>query len=634
MSNPLSSGDGDPPILVASGVDKTFDRTRALAGAHLEIRPREVHGLLGANGAGKSTLSKVISGHVIRDAGTLIYKGRPLNHRSTREALNAGIAIVMQETSLAPDLSVLENIFLPELGRPGRLSYGSMRRRANDLLANLGHEHILPLDVPVARLSAAQRQLVEIAKALALDADLIIFDEPTASLSPSEVERLFDVMARLRADGRALVFVSHRLEEVFAITDRVTIMREGSTVVASQDTSSLTQSDLIRHMVGRDIGSLYATPTLRDEGSRAPVIFEVENLSTPPVVRSVSFAVRRGEILGLGGLVGAGRSETVEAIFGLRPRTAGTIRLDGRQITPRKPADAVRAGIGFVAEDRRVQNIVPDLSVKENLLLAHLGAHRGFGLGYGARQQKMDVLMGALGLPAARLLDASMLNFSGGMQQKIIIARWLLLEPKVLMLDEPTKGVDIGTRQAIYEILRRIAAEGVAVVVISSDFEELIGICERVVVISDGHSIADMPSALLDEEKLTLLAAPRTSMARNTEVLTSLSDECGGAGFWALLDEDRLICLNSVVADDGASPGFAAGDAKHFAETHIPTALERREGLFVVEPDGSRATILVPLRSRRNHDLGWIGLTVPGSAAPPPADLVRQRIEALNAEAG
>jgi ABC-type sugar transport system ATPase subunit len=523
MNKPLSPEGEDPPILVASGIYKTFDRTRALAGAHLEVRPREVHGLLGANGAGKSTLSKVISGHVIRDGGTLIYKGRPLNPRSTRGALDAGIAIVMQETSLAPDLSVLENIFLPELGRPGRLSYGSMRRRASDLLANLGHEQSLPLDVPVARLSAAQRQLVEIAKALALDADLIIFDEPTASLSPSEVERLFDVMARLRNDGRALVFVSHRLEEVFAITDRVTIMREGGTVVASQYTSSLTQSDLIRHMVGRDIGSLYATPALRDEGSRAPVVFEVENVSTPPTVRSVSFAVRRGEILGLGGLVGAGRSETVEAIFGLRPRTAGTIRIDGKQIAPRKPADAVRAGIGFVAEDRRLQNIVPDFSVKENLLLAHLGAHRGFGLGYAARQPKMDVLMRALGLPAARLLDANMLNFSGGMQQKIIIARWLLLDPKVLLLDEPTKGVDIGTRQSIYEILRRIASEGVAVVVISSDFEELIGICERVVVVSDGHSIADLPSTLLDEEKLTLLAAPRTSMTRNTEVLTTLS---------------------------------------------------------------------------------------------------------------
>ncbi|SME90299.1 monosaccharide ABC transporter ATP-binding protein, CUT2 family [Tistlia consotensis] len=634
MNSAAVAGYGEEAILVASGIEKTFDRTRALAGADLELRAGEVHGLLGANGAGKSTLSKVISGHVQRDAGRLVYKGRPLALRSTREALEAGIAIVMQETSLAPDLSVLENIFLPELGRPGLLSYGSMRRRAVGLLANLGHEHVLPLDREVARLSAAQRQLVEIAKALALDADLIIFDEPTASLSPSEVERLFDIMAKLRDDGRALIFVSHRLEEVFAITDRVTIMREGATVAASQPTASLTQAEVIRHMVGRDIGALYATPGLQEEDERAPAVFSVENLAAPPAVRNVSFFVRRGEILGLGGLVGAGRSETAEAIFGLRPRSAGTIRLEGREIAPRKPADAVRAGIGFVAEDRRVQNIVPDLSVKENLLLAHLGAHRGFGLGYRRRRQKVEELMAALGLPAERLLDANMLNFSGGMQQKIIIARWLLLEPKVLILDEPTKGVDIGTRQAIYGILRRIADEGVAVVVISSDFEELLGVCERVVVMSDGNAIADLPSALLDEEKLTLLAAPRTSMTRNTEVLTALSGECGGVGFWALLDEDRLLCLNSVVADPAAAPGFAAGEAKRLADTRIPAALARRGGDFVTEPDGSRATLLVPVTSRRGHDLGWIGLTLPGEAARPAAERVRERIEALNAEAG
>ena len=298
-----------------------------------------MHGLLGANGAGKSTLSKVISGHVVRDAGEIRYKGRLLNHRSTREALDAGIAIVMQETSLAPDLSVLENIFLPELGRPGRLSYGALRRRAREVLASLGHEHVLGLDEEVSRLSAAQRQLVEIAKALALDADLIIFDEPTASLSPTEVERLFDIMTRLREGGRALVFVSHRLEEVFAITDRVTIMREGRTVVASRDTATLTQSDLIRYMVGQELGAIYATPGTGGPANDKPVAFAVEGLSAPPAVRNVSFQVRRGEILGLGGLVGAGRSETAEAIFGLRPRAGGDDPLDGKRSRPAK-ADA------------------------------------------------------------------------------------------------------------------------------------------------------------------------------------------------------------------------------------------------------------------------------------------------------
>ena len=620
------------PLLTATGIAKTFDRTRALAGAHLDLAPGEVHGLLGANGAGKSTLSKVITGHVIPDEGQLVYRGQPLRLRSTRDALDHGIAIVMQETSLVPDLSVAENIFLPELGRKGAgISYAGLHRRGAELLATLGQEDVLPLDIKVRHLSAAQRQLVEIAKALGVGAELIIFDEPTASLSPIEVDRLFDIMTRLRSGGTGLIFVSHRLEEVFEITDRVTIMREGRTVLASHPTGSLTQAELIRHMVGRDLGGIYDRAPAMPGKPAAPVALEVTGLRSPPLVRDVSFAVHEGEILGLGGLVGAGRSETVEAIFGLRPRSAGTITVGGKVVNPRKPAQAVRAGIGFVAEDRRSQNIVPDLSVKENLLLAHLGAHRGFGLGYRSREKDIDRLLASLGLPANRLLDANMLNFSGGMQQKIIIARWLLLNPKVLILDEPTKGVDIGTRQSIYQLLRDVASRGVAVVVVSSDFEELIGLSDRIVVISDGASIADLPADLLDEEKLTLLAAPRTSMARNTEMLRNLSTETGGAGFWALLDHDRMICLNLVGNAASADPGFATGDAKPIAETRIPTALTSREPVFVAEADGQRSTMLLPLRTARGHDMGWVGLTLPAHAKAPSPETIRGRVEALAA---
>jgi ribose transport system ATP-binding protein/rhamnose transport system ATP-binding protein len=617
------------PMLSATGIEKTFDRTRALRGTDFELRGGEVHGLLGANGAGKSTLSKVISGHIVPDAGEMTYCGKPLRLRSTRDALDAGIAIVMQETSLVPDLTVAENIFLPELALPGRLSYSDLRRRGNELLATLGQADTLQLDTEVRRLSAAQRQLVEIAKALGVKARLIIFDEPTASLSPSEVDRLFDVMSRLRSAGSGLVFVSHRLEEVLEITDRVTVMREGRTVLAARATTSLGQADLIRHMVGQDLGSIYARSTSGPTAS-ARTALSVKGLRAAPAVRNVSFDVREGEILGLGGLVGAGRSETVEAVFGLRPREAGTILVDGRPTRIRTPKDAIRAGIGFVAEDRRTQNIVPDLSVKENLLLAHLGARRGLGLGYRAREKQVDALMANLGLPADRLADASMLNFSGGMQQKIIIARWLLLEPRVLILDEPTKGVDIGTRSSIYDILRQASAKGVAVVVVSSDFEELLGLSDRVVVISDGHSIADMAADLLDEEKLTLLAAPRTSMTRNTEVLQAVAAETGGTGFWALLDGDRMICLNlSRSGQGGIDLGFVAGDAMPLADTRIPTALRRREASFIPEPEGDRSTILLPLRTARGHDLGWIGLTVEAGAAPPDITFIHRQIEML-----
>lgn len=617
--------DDDRPILIASQISKTFEQTRALRQADFELRAGEVHGLLGANGAGKSTLSKVIAGHITPDDGRLIYKGEPLNHRSVRDALEAGIAIVMQETSLAPDLSVLENIFLPELGRRGRLSFRDLRRRAREILSGLVQEKALPLDVEVKRLSAAQRQLVEIAKALALNADLIIFDEPTASLSPSEVEQLFEIMAQLRASGRALIFVSHRLEEVFAITDRISVMREGATVAKSLETSELSQADLVRHMVGRELGAIYQAPAPALADVQRDEVLSVTSLSAPPAVRDVSFALRRGEILGLGGLVGAGRSETAEALFGLRPIHSGAIRLHGKPFRPGRPRDCVRAGIGFVAEDRRVQGIVPDLSVRENLLLAHLGARSKFFLGYRRCRHKVDELLKLLDMPAHRLLDANMLNFSGGMQQKIIIARWLMLDPTVLILDEPTKGVDIGTRSSIYEMLRQISQQGVSVVMISSDFEELLGVCQRIVVISDGYTIADLPSSHLDEEKLTLLAAPRTSTERNTRLLSELTRRYGGAGFWAILDQDRLICLNAVVSDPRADPGFQAGHSPRLEETAIPAALASRSPTFIVESCGTRKTFLMPLPSKRGHDLGWIGFTT-ASSTPPSVQEVRNII--------
>jgi len=621
MKNPALPEDA-PPALVARSVSKRFGSTQALSDASLEVRRGEVHGLLGANGAGKSTLSRIISGHVARDSGDLEYRGEPLSPRSTREALDCGIALVAQETSLAPDLTVLENIFLPELGRAGRLSFPDMRRRATAILQRLGRDHALPLDREVRSLSAAQRQLVEIAKALALNADLMIFDEPTASLSPAEVERLFDIIGRLRDAGHALIFVSHRLEEVFSITDRVTILREGRTVAASLETASLTQADIIRHMVGRELGAIYATPGLDRAGNAGEPVLEVEKLSARPLVRDVSFTLRKGEILGIGGLIGAGRSEAMEAIFAMRPRDGGTIRLNGKEIVIRRPIDAIRNGIGFVAEDRRAQNIVPDLNVRENLMLAHLGRHRGFGLGYRHRQARLAELLSRLGLPTDRM-DASLLTFSGGMQQKVIIARWLLIDPEVLILDEPTKGVDIGTRSAIYRILHDIADHGVGVVVISSDFEELLGVTERVVVMSDGMTIADLPTAILTEEKLTLLAAPRTSTRRNRALLEALAQEYSAFAWWALLEEQSLICLGAAAAAGAPALDLRAGEARGHGETGIPAALaERREGV-VTEPESGLRTMMVALRNARGHDLGWLGLTAADGRPLPSADRIR-----------
>jgi ABC-type sugar transport system ATPase subunit len=618
-------------LLEARDINKSFAGTRALVDASLTLRAGQTHALLGANGAGKSTLSRVVSGHIRRDGGTILYEGRPLDFKSPRDALDAGIAMVMQETSLAPDLSVVENIFLPELRRPGRLSFPAMRRRADEILTDLGQERAVALDARVHDLSVAQRQLVEIAKALALKSNLIIFDEPTASLSPSEVERLFDIIARLKDAACAIVFVSHRLEEVFAISDAITVMREGRTVAAARPTNSLNQTELVRLMVGRDLGAIFAAATQAPPTRQNPIL-SARHLSAPPLVRDISFDLHRGEILGLGGLVGAGRSEVAETLFGLRQRAGGDLLLEGAPFAPRSPAHAIRAGLGFVAEDRRRQSIVPDLSVRENLLLGHLGAHRGFGLGYRSLDGKIRELLQKLELSPERLDDDNLLNFSGGMQQKIIIARWLLLEPKILILDEPTKGVDIGTRASIYALLREIAARGAAILIISSEFQELLGLADRVIVISDGLSIADVPSADLDEEKLTLLAAPRSSMERNQQVLRDLAAEHGGAAFWAILDDERMFCLNSVAANPGADLGFRAGSSARFDETPISAALSARARDFVFDPRNGLSSLLVDVKSHRGHELGSIGLVLgPDRPVPASAALRESIIERFRA---
>ena len=379
-------------------------------------------------------------------------------------------------------------------------------------------------------------------------------------------------------------------------------------------------------MVGRDLGSIYAAASAPVDTPGEPVL-SVRGLRAPPMVRNISFDLHCGEILGLGGLVGAGRSETVETIFGLRARAGGEVLYEGKPFAPRSPAEAIRAGFGFVSEDRRRQSIVPDLSVRENLLLGHLGAHRGFGLGYGKREKKIDELMARLELPPDRLSEPNLLNFSGGMQQKIIIARWLLLEPKVLILDEPTKGVDIGTRASIYAILRDIAATSAAILIVSSEFEELLGLADRVIVVSDGASIADVPGAYLDEEKLTLLAAPRASMERYRRLLQELANQCDGAAFWAILDNERIFCLNTATANPKADPSLSAGAAPRFDETPISAALRARGPDFVVDPTSGLKSLLVDVRSHRGHELGSIGVVIRPDSAAPPAEAMRSAIQ-------
>ena len=613
-------------LLELRDIWKRFGATQALSGAAFELKAGEIHALVGANGAGKSTLSRIISGHIQPDSGEMLLLGQPLRHGGARDAIRAGITMVTQETSLAPDLSVLENIMLPRIAMPGRLNWRDLRRQARSLVEEIGQAELLNLDAPVSDLSMGQRQLVEILKALALDSKIIIFDEPTAPLSPHEAELLFDLMRNLAERGHGLIFVSHRMEEIFAITDRVTILREGKPVARNLATATLKQGELVRLMVGRELQDIYdrSRPAVAHGASR--VVLKVSHLCCPPAVRDVSFEVRAGEVLGLAGLVGAGRSETIETIFGLRQPTSGTIELDGQPFLARAPRDAIRAGIGLIPEDRRGQAIVPDFSVRENLLLAHLGARPAITLGYAARSLAVRELLELLDLPERRLLDANMLNFSGGMQQKIILARGLVLSPRLLLLDEPTRGVDIGTRSSIYALLRRVASEGVACVVVSSDFEEVIGLSDRITVLSDGVSVTDLPSGLIDIEKLGMFAAPRSSAEATHTVLRDLVGQYGGTAYWIAVEEGRLFCFDLIGMEDAAQPGFATGGFPEVSATRIEHAIHQGHGTLHSAPDGTRPTLLVPVTGKRGHSLGIVGMTFARVPAGFEASRVAQQI--------
>jgi ribose transport system ATP-binding protein/rhamnose transport system ATP-binding protein len=600
-------------ILRAEHVTKLFGSVRALKDGSLTLRAGEVHAIVGVNGAGKSTLSRIVSGHLRRSEGTLRYKGEDVDFTMPRDAMRAGISLVLQETSIAPDLSVMENLCLTHFGQRERLSWKAMRRRAEAVLEDLRQTEHLPLHKRAGDLSMAQRQIIEIGRALQQDSDLIIFDEPTASFSPTEVESLFEVMRLLRSRGKALAFVSHRLEEIFEITDCVTVMRDGRTVEADVATKDLTPGALIQMMVGREIENLYergSVPAHARVGSEP--LLEVSHLASGAMVRDVSFTLHAGEILGLAGLVGAGRSETVETIFGLRKRDSGTVKLNGMPFVASSPRDAIARGIGLIGEDRRRQGIVPDFSVTENLLLAHLGRDPGMHRHYDRHFAGIDRLMAELDMPNHILL-APMLGLSGGQQQKVILARWLLLNPSVLLLDEPTRGVDIGTRNTIYQIIRKIAEKGVGVVVVSSDFDEVLGLSDRVVVLSDGVSVAQASSELLDSEILAMYSAPRSSAQGLHDVLRDLSARFGATSYWLQIERERVFCFD-LVAHANVDVGIAAERFPLVNETSIPAALDARKPGAVVA-DGALQSVLLRLENQSGHSFGYVGVTAPAQSA-------------------
>ncbi len=482
-----------------AAITKNFGGVRALRGVDFEVRAGEVHALVGENGAGKSTLMRVLGGEMTPSSGEVSIDGKHVDFRGPREARAHGIAIIHQELALAPDLSVAENIFLGELSP--LISWSTLRRRASGLIASLGFN--IDPGQRTGALAVAHQQVVEIAKALSRKVKIIVFDEPTAVLSAQDAERLHEIIARLRSEGVGVVYISHRLEEVLRIADRVTVMKDGQ-VVATRPVEGLSIDEMIRMMVGRPMSALFPEKGERRIGEERLV---VRNLNAGRLVRDISFSVRAGEIVGLGGLVGSGRSEVARVIFGADRLDSGAILLHGAERKIRSPSEAVRAGVCLVPEDRKAQGVVLDAPILVNATMAKLSAVvNRFGFIRKGVERKIVTELGAsLKLKASRI-EAPVSSLSGGNQQKVVLAKWFLADGDVIILDEPTRGVDVGAKSEIYGIILRLAEEGKAVLVISSEHQELFGLCDRILVMGEGRLRGELTPTDYSEEKLLSLA--------------------------------------------------------------------------------------------------------------------------------
>ncbi|WP_433728274.1 sugar ABC transporter ATP-binding protein [Actinoplanes sp. CA-051413] len=493
MSDALPS-----PLLALKGIGKSFLGVRVLDGVDLDVVPGEVHAVVGENGAGKSTLMKIVSGAYAPDEGTIEFAGAPRRFSGPRDAQRAGIGIVHQEFNLLPERTVAENVYLGhEPVRRGLVDRRAMRERTAELLASI-QESSLPPGSRVGRLGVARQQIVEIVKALALDARLLIMDEPTAALADNEVERLYALVRRLQQRGIGVLYVSHRLKEVFDLADRITVLKDGR-LVTTVNAADTDPSRLIRHMVGRDLSSYYPDRAAPDEPGR--VRLTVHNGGNRKL-RDVDLRLRAGEVLGVGGLQGSGRSALARALFGAAPFTTGEVTLDGRPVRLRSPRVAMRAGIAYVTEDRKGEGIVAGSSVLDNALLAGRAVLPTWR-GRAARTARVRDLLAAVDVRAATE-DQEIRFLSGGNQQKVVLARWLALGPGILLFDEPTRGIDVGAKSAIHDLVRRLARDGAAVLMISSDLPELLGMSDRIIVLRDGRIAGELAAGATEEEVLTL----------------------------------------------------------------------------------------------------------------------------------
>ncbi len=488
-------------LLEMTGIQKHFGGVQALKNVDFDIEAGEVHALVGENGAGKSTLIKILSGAYTPDSGTIKIEGQEVTIANPRQAQALGVVTIYQETSLYPDLSVLENLFMGRQPRRrfGLLDWGAMKKEAEAVFKRLGVD--IPLSARLGDLGKAYAQLVEIAKALSQKARILVMDEATAALTSDDVERLFGIIRTMRSQGVAIIYISHRLDEIFRVTDRVTVLRDGERV-GSERVANVNQNWLIQRMVGRELTNLYP------RNIRAPgkVLLEVGNLTRIGVFENVSFSLREGEIVGLAGLVGSGRSEIVRAIFGIDRYDSGTVLLEGKPLSS-KPWEAVQSGVALLPEDRSRQGAILAMPVRANMTLAVLhNLHKGGFLDEKQEASITDRFIQALQVRPPRP-ELPVASLSGGNQQKVVLGKWLASNPKVLILDEPTQGVDVGAKAEIHQLMDRLVNElGVGILMISSDLPEVLGMADRLLVMHRGHLVAELPRG----------ASPEQAMAKAT----------------------------------------------------------------------------------------------------------------------
>ncbi len=494
MENPSSAA-----LVEIRDVSKRFPGVQALESVNLDIKPGEIHAVAGENGAGKSTVMKLLAQLERPSEGSIEIEGKPVRFRNPRHAQRLGIAMVHQEFALAPHLTVADNLALGhERTHTGLIVRGSEKVRARELLERV------KLDVSptrrVSTLSVADQQRVEIAKALAVGAKVVIMDEPTATLTDAEIDDLFALIEELKSDGIAIFYISHRLEEVVRIADRVTVMRDGQ-VVETLAKGDFDEPTLVRLMVGREIDNLYP----KDNSQIQDILLRVQGITRPGVLHDCSFEVRAGEIVGFAGLIGAGRTELARAVFAADPVTSGRIELDGQELKLSEPSDAIAAGIGYLTEDRKGEGLAMQLSVEQNITLARIpgrGAWIDRRAEHRAAERRRDEL--SIDTPSLRRAVEAL---SGGTQQKVVVARWLETEARVLFFDEPTRGIDVGAKAELFKLMGRLAADGRGIVLISSYLPELINMCDRIFVIRDGRTVGEVSRKEFDEERIMALAS-------------------------------------------------------------------------------------------------------------------------------